>query len=340
MHSGGVYWLCLRVVRNPAEAEDLTQEVFLHAFQKMHQFQGRAAFSTWLHRVAVNVVLMQLRKKSHPTASLEEILSSEKSDERSRSSLATIDTSLAGAIDRVLLAQAIVCLPSRYKLAFTLRDVEGYPHREIALRMRCSIAKFEVECAASEVATSKAGRQGEKAEKLMDAKKLKVLLIGKSQGRYSPLSNRLRRRECDCRFATSSQEVRLLLDSHSFDLMLGPIRLNGDSLYPLIGLLGGSRTTLFYSQAVEDGYWWLPALRRGMNCFGAPAIRPSQFVTVLDETIEEIRFSTCVAPETQPAIASRLSGSIGSVSLSRRVSLPVIAVGAQSPSLVARKALG
>ena len=113
LYSGRVYWLCLRMMRNPAEAEDLTQEVFLHAFQKMHQFQGRADFSTWLRRVAVNVVLMQLRKKSHPTASLEEILSSEKSDERSRSSLATIDTSLAGAIDRVLLAQAIEVATSK-----------------------------------------------------------------------------------------------------------------------------------------------------------------------------------------------------------------------------------
>src|ERR1700747_1130651 len=76
LYSGCVYWLCLRMVRNPAEAEDLTQEVFLQAFQKMHQFRGRAAFSTWLHRVAVNAMLMRLRKRSHPTASLDESLSS------------------------------------------------------------------------------------------------------------------------------------------------------------------------------------------------------------------------------------------------------------------------
>jgi len=165
--------------------------------------------------------------------------------------------------------------------------------------------------------------------KPMDAKKLKVLLIGKSPGGYLPLSNRLGRRRCDCRFAISNQEVCLLLDNHNFDLVLGPIKLNGDSLYPLIGLLDGSRTTLFYSQVVEDGCWWLPALRRGTNCFGAPAFRPSEFVTVLDETIEDIRTSMCVAAETQPAIASRHSGSIIAIPFSRRVSLSAIPVSAQ-----------
>jgi hypothetical protein len=90
-----------------------------------------------------------------------------------------------------------------------------------------------------------------------------------------------------------------------------------------------SRTTLFYSQEVEDGCWWLPALRRGTNCFGAPAFRPSEFVTVLDETIEEIRSSMCVEAETQPAIASRHSGSIIAIPFSRRVSLSAIPVSAQ-----------
>lgn len=75
LYSKRVYWLCLRMVWNPAEAEDWTQEVFVRVFQKMHQFQGRAALSTWLHRVAPNAVLMQLRKRSHPTASRDEVLS-------------------------------------------------------------------------------------------------------------------------------------------------------------------------------------------------------------------------------------------------------------------------
>jgi RNA polymerase sigma-70 factor, ECF subfamily len=140
LYRGRVYWVCFRMVRDPAEAEDLTQEVFLHAFQKMYQFQGRAAFSTWLHRVTVNVVLMRLRKRSHSISSLEELLGSETNDHRPRNPMANIDGSLASTVDRVLLAKAIVCLPNQYRLAFTLHDFEGYPYREIALRMKCSVA--------------------------------------------------------------------------------------------------------------------------------------------------------------------------------------------------------
>jgi hypothetical protein len=144
----------------------------------------------------------------------------------------------------------------------------------------------------------------------MDAKKIKVLLIRKSQNAYSPLIDSLARNGCECRLATSNQEVGVLLDNHGFDLVLGPIRLNSDSLYPLIGRLDGSRATLFFSLTVEDGCWWLPALRRGLNCFGAPAYRPGEFVTVLDKTMEEIRSSMETAVETQPLMVPRHSGSV------------------------------
>jgi RNA polymerase sigma-70 factor, ECF subfamily len=127
-----IYRLCLRMVRNPAEAEDLMQDAFLQAFQKRHQFQGRAAFSTWLHRVAVNVVLMRLRKRSLPATSLDEILSSERSDHRDRCSLVTADARQAGTIDRVLLEKAIRRLPSQNRYVFILYEIEGYQHQEIA----------------------------------------------------------------------------------------------------------------------------------------------------------------------------------------------------------------
>jgi hypothetical protein len=72
LHGPRIYALCLRIVRNPAEAEDLTQEAFLRVFRKIHMFRGESAFSTWLYRLALNVVLMKLRKKHLPEASLEE----------------------------------------------------------------------------------------------------------------------------------------------------------------------------------------------------------------------------------------------------------------------------
>src|ERR1700730_11132154 len=72
LHSRRVYALCLRMMNNPADAGDLMQEAFLQLFRKIGTFRGESAFSTWLHRMTVNVVLMRLRKKSLPVASLEE----------------------------------------------------------------------------------------------------------------------------------------------------------------------------------------------------------------------------------------------------------------------------
>jgi RNA polymerase sigma-70 factor (ECF subfamily) len=77
LHKRRVYSLCLRMTANTAEAEDLTQEAFLQLFRKIATFRGESAFSTWLHRMAVNVVLMQLRKKSLPVVPLDETLESE-----------------------------------------------------------------------------------------------------------------------------------------------------------------------------------------------------------------------------------------------------------------------
>ena len=74
LHKRRVYSLCLRMVSNPAQAEDLAQEAFLQLFRKIGTFRGESAFSTWLHRMTVNVVLMQLRKKGLPVVSLEETL--------------------------------------------------------------------------------------------------------------------------------------------------------------------------------------------------------------------------------------------------------------------------
>ena len=167
----------------------------------------------------------------------------------------------------------------------------------------------------------------------MHASKIKVLLIRESQNTYSPLTDHLRRGGCECCFAASKREAGLLLDNHTFDLVLGPIRLKSESLYPLIGRLDGSLTTLFYSQPVEHGCWWLPALRRGQNCFGAPAFRPGEFVTVLDAIIAEIRSSMRVAAEAQPHIASQHSGSVVKPPYSRRVPRATLSINAKSLSL-------
>jgi RNA polymerase sigma-70 factor (ECF subfamily) len=138
LHKRRVYSLCLRMLGNVAEAEDLTQEAFLQLYRKIGTFRGDSAFSTWLHRLAVNVVLMHLRKKGLPQVSLEETLEPSQED-GPRKDIGARDLMLSGSIDRVTLERAVEDLPPGYRLVFVLHDVEGYEHNEIADMLECSI---------------------------------------------------------------------------------------------------------------------------------------------------------------------------------------------------------
>jgi RNA polymerase sigma-70 factor (ECF subfamily) len=139
LHGRRVYALCLRMVSNPADAEDLMQESFLQLFRKIATFRGESAFSTWLHRMTVNVVLMRLRKKSLPTDSLEETLDPEAENSGPKRDVGAPDLRLSGAVDRVNLNRSIEKLPPGYRTVFVLHDVQGYEHNEIAGIMGCSV---------------------------------------------------------------------------------------------------------------------------------------------------------------------------------------------------------
>jgi RNA polymerase sigma-70 factor (ECF subfamily) len=134
-----VYTKCLHMVRNEAEAEDLTQEVFLQLFRKMDTFRGESAFATWLYRVAVNVVLMRLRRKSLITSSLEEVTELQEGIFSLHQVLGAPDGALTTAIDRLNLERAVGQMPAGYKQIFLLHYVEGYGHREIARILGLSI---------------------------------------------------------------------------------------------------------------------------------------------------------------------------------------------------------
>lgn len=139
LHKRRIYSLCLRMVGNSAEAEDLTQEAFLQLHRKIATFRGDSAFSTWLHRLAINVVLMHLRKKGLPfLMSLDEAMEPQHDDGPGRS-FGAPDLSLSGSIDRLALERAVGDLPAGYRLIFVLHDVEGYEHNEIAAMLDCSI---------------------------------------------------------------------------------------------------------------------------------------------------------------------------------------------------------
>lgn len=139
LHNRRVYALCLRMLGNPAEAEDMTQEAFLQLFRKIATFRGESAFSTWLHRLAVNVVLMKLRKKKLAEVPIDDNSDQDEEVSRPRKELGAPDLLLTGSIDRVHLERAIAQLPPGYKQVFVLHDIQGFEHNEIAGLMNCSI---------------------------------------------------------------------------------------------------------------------------------------------------------------------------------------------------------
>jgi len=136
--SSRVLALCLRMLKNTAEAEDLTQETFLTVFRALRTFRGHSAFSSWLHRVTINRVLMHLRRKALTDASLEEIIRSGEESGSPRKELRHFDLRLKGLTDRLSIQKAIAQLPVRLKGTFVLHDLYGCEHGEIAEILACS----------------------------------------------------------------------------------------------------------------------------------------------------------------------------------------------------------
>jgi RNA polymerase sigma-70 factor, ECF subfamily len=138
LHKKRVYSVCLLMTKDVAEAEDLTQEAFLQVFRTIGTFRGEAAFSTWLYRIAVNTVLMNLRRqKSRAVLSLSEPVSPESPS--LAHDIGKKDPRLSETIDRIALLRAIESLPDGCRTVFALHEIEGYQHHEIAKRLRCSI---------------------------------------------------------------------------------------------------------------------------------------------------------------------------------------------------------
>jgi RNA polymerase sigma-70 factor, ECF subfamily len=122
-HVGRIYALCLRLGGEVARAEDLTQEVFVRAWQKLAQFRGESAFSTWLHPLAVNVALMERRSRRSRDAH------AFLTDDVAAFERPTAGFDPAGGMD---IERAVALLPPGARAVFVLHDVEGYRHEEIA----------------------------------------------------------------------------------------------------------------------------------------------------------------------------------------------------------------
>lgn len=133
-HHRRVYSICLRMLQSTSEAEDLTQDVFIQLYRKIGSFRGDSAFTTWLHRMTVNQVLMHFRKRT---------VKFEKTTEEGE----TPDQIVSGTgnphkmqiVDKIALDNAIEQLPAGYKSVFVLHDVEGFEHEEVARILGCSV---------------------------------------------------------------------------------------------------------------------------------------------------------------------------------------------------------
>ena len=118
-HCGQIYALCLRMTANAAEAEDATQDAFIQAWRKLGSFRGDSAFSSWLHRIAVNVVLGNMRRHKREKAQLQ--LAPDPTPAREEPEHSLVD-----------LERAIAELPERARQVFVLAGVYGYSHQQVA----------------------------------------------------------------------------------------------------------------------------------------------------------------------------------------------------------------
>lgn len=178
-HHSRVYTLCLRMVRNASQAEDLTQEVFIQLHRKLHTFRGDALLTTWLHRLTVNQVLMHFRKpivKSEFTTDDEATLVPVASGTERPDRMAVID--------RIALMEAIGQLAPGYRLVLLLHDVEGYEHDEIAKMLGCAVgtSKSQLHKARLKVRQLLANRQSAAVKPLKTRPRLNSHLKFQVQG--------------------------------------------------------------------------------------------------------------------------------------------------------------
>jgi RNA polymerase sigma-70 factor (ECF subfamily) len=138
LHKKRVLSICVRMVNDLSLAEDLAQEAFFQLHRKLVSFRGDSAFTTWLHRITVNTVLMHLRKRVLPVVSLDEMMANVP-EVRVGREFGSRDLTQAGVVDRLALDRAVDTLAPGYRCVYILHDVEGYAHWEIAEMQNCSL---------------------------------------------------------------------------------------------------------------------------------------------------------------------------------------------------------
>lgn len=159
-----VYSICLRMTCNVSEAEDLTQEVFIHLMRKLGSFRGESSLGTWLHRLTVNQVLMHFRRHR---ARREQAHDPHEERDAAATMIGNEREGRTPVIEQIALADALARLPEGYRTVFVLHDVEGYEHEEIARLLNC----------APGTSKSQLHKARKRLRELLDARSHKSLLI-------------------------------------------------------------------------------------------------------------------------------------------------------------------
>lgn len=129
--AGRIFALCLRMSGDRASAGELTHDAFVRAWERLPQYRGESAFTTWMHRLAVNLVLERFRSDRRREARVT-LVEDDRTDYAVQSAF---DPAAGDVLDRVDLERAVAALPPNARTVFVLHDVEGYRHDEIAERM-------------------------------------------------------------------------------------------------------------------------------------------------------------------------------------------------------------
>ena len=254
-HKRRVYSLCVRMVGNRAKAEELTQDTFLQVYRRIKTFRGDSAFSTWLHRIAVNVVLMTLRRER---ARVSEISLEAKSDSDDNSGLDNFPAApaqgLSGWADRINLERAVRQLPPGYGIIFLLHDVEGYQHDEIAEILGCSVGNTKSQLHKARVklrkyllgkqppsaraAHSAAGSANGKAKRSNITARSKVLLLGRDRRLLQERCRILRNHDLEAVSTTAAAEASRIVRQDAVDVVLVSERFEGAEARKIAERLG------------------------------------------------------------------------------------------------------
>lgn len=155
---------------------------------------------------------------------------------------------------------------------------------------------------------------------------MNVLLIVERPGSLAAITRRLEKSGCRCAFAHSYTEAARIAQTESFELILSAIPPRDNAMSSLTEGLAGTSASVFYAHPVEDGCWWLPALRKGLQCFGSPAMRAVEFTSVLDQVVEEAQRSGVSGQKLRPS-AILLPGTVSGTEPEESASRHSVAAG-------------